>query len=199
MKALLITFLVLTGVAVADKPRKGMLNTYSSLWTNSPFTSKPPTIVDGPIEDPLKDYVLLGVSPIGAGNYRVTMINKKTPDERIMIFSDDKNSDFKILGVTRKPGDPLGTVVKLSSGTTTGTVSYEEKLLTIAPPVQAKPPVPVPGKPPLPVLTPGGEQMRQPRPRVVPPPTPTTSGQSPQAVPQAPSQHGQQRPDRRRN
>ncbi len=42
MKATLISLIALTGVAIADIPRKGTLQTYSVLWNNSPFTSKPP-------------------------------------------------------------------------------------------------------------------------------------------------------------
>ncbi len=182
------------GVATAELPRKVPLQSYSTLWVNSPFTSKPPPPPPGETKNPLEDYALIGVSPVGANNYRVTLINKKQPDERIMVFSDDKNSDFKILGVTRKAGDPLGTVVSLQSGSVTGTVSYEEKLLTLTPPAATAPQL-QPGQQPIPGMPPqqqNGGQMRQPRPRVVPPPTPS----APQQV--QPAQQ-QQRPQRRRN
>lgn len=210
----ILVVLTLAGVAHADLPRKAPLQTYSTLWNNSPFTSKPPVESGIPEANPLEDYSLIGISPIGGSKYRVTLLNKKKPDERIMIFSDDANSEFKILGVTRKPGDPLGTVVSLSSGTKTGSVSFDEKLLTLAAPAPPKAAAPVPGQVPIPgqnpQLAPGVQ--RQPRPRVVPPPQPgqvpqpvpqqgqvPQAGQSPMPQPQPQNIQQQERPERRRN
>jgi hypothetical protein len=192
-----LLLLALTGVAAADLPKKAPLSRYSSLWTNSPFTSKPPPPEAGPENNPLDDYALIGVSPINDNNgYRVTLINKKKPDERITVDSDETVSGFKILGVTRKPGDPLGTVVRMSSGSMTGTVSFEENLLTVAAakaPPQAAPPQ-VPGQPPQPVPPGQAQPLRQPRPRVVPPPAPQAGAAAQPTAPQS-----SQRPFRRGN
>jgi hypothetical protein len=199
-----LLLLALTGVAAADLPKKAPLSRYTSLWTNSPFTSKPPPPEAGPENNPLDDYALIGVSPINDDNgYRVTLINKKKPDERITVDSDETVSGFKILGVTRKPGDPLGTVVRMSSGSMTGTVGFEENLLTVAAakaPPQAAPPQ-VPGQPPQPVppVPPGQAQpLRQPRPRVIPPPAPQ-AGAAAQAGQPQPVPQSSQRPFRRGN
>jgi hypothetical protein len=176
--------LALTGWVVADLPRKAPITKYTRLWTDSPFTSKPPPPEAGPVNNPLEDYALAGVSPILNG-YRVTLLNKKKPDERIIVEGDKATEGFKILSVVRKAGDPLGTVVKMMSGTVTGTVAFDEKLLTLAPPPAAKPQVPPgvkPGQPPIPGQA---APARQPRPRViVPPPTaqpaqPSSSSQRP--------------------
>lgn len=194
-------FLALTGVAVADVPKKAPLTRYTSLYTNSPFTAKPPPAEAGPVNNPLDDYALIGVSPIGqVGNavgYRVTLINKKKPDDRITVNSGQK-SDFKILEVVRKPGNPLGTVVRMSSGSMTGTVSFDEKLLAIAAPAPRAAPAAQPGQPPVlqpgqpPVLQPGQPvAQRQPRPRVVPPPAPAG------VQPNQPAQPNQPRAQRR--
>ena len=190
----------LTGIAFSEVPKKPSLSSYSSLWNNSPFTTKPPPI--GPGEDPniLDDYALLGISPIGSGKFRVTLINKKKPDDRIMVYSDSTTSEFKILGVTKKPGDPMGTVVSMSTGSKTGTVRFDEKLLTLAAPAQPKPAAPQPGQPVQPgqqVPQPQPGDVRQPRPRVVPPPTVPQPGQQ-QVQPGQPAQNIQ-RPERRRN
>ncbi len=194
-----LLLLALTGLAAADLPKKAPLSRYSSLWTNSPFTSKPPPPTPGEVANPLDDYALIGVSPLsGNDRYRVTLINKKKPEERITVDSDKTVSGFKILGVTRKPGDPLGTVVRMSSGSTTGTVAFDEKLLVVAAAKaapQAAPPQ-VPGQPAQPV-PPGQVQPppRQPRPRVVPPaPQASTPAQPGQPIPQS-----SQRPSRRGN
>lgn len=182
--------LALAGIALADLPKKTPSTKYSGLWTNSPFTSKPPPPTGDPENNPLDDYALVGVSSLGTKNYRVTIINKKKPDEpRIYLDSNSEIKGFKILGVTRKDGDPLGTVVRMQSGSMTGTVSYDQKLLTLVPPPAPKGNAQAAGGQPGqggPNLQPGQPAQvgganpqtgRQPRPRVVPPPAPTTGGQ----------------------
>lgn len=180
---ILLLSLALIGWATADLPKKAPISRYTGLWTNSPFTSKPPPPDAGPTVNPLEDYALVGVSPIGASptgdsNYRVTLLNKKKPEERVVVDSDNPKSTFKILKINRKPGDPLGTVVHMSSGAVEGDVSFDEKLLVlaIAPAAKVNPKA-QPGVPPVPVPQPQipGQPQRQPRPRVVPPPTPTTA------------------------
>ena len=200
LRILLLTF-ALAGAAAAVLPKKAPITKYVSLWTNSPFTSPPPPVEAGPAVNPLEDYALAGVSPVGSG-YRITLLNKKKPEERITVDSDNPKSDFKILEVTRKTGDPLGTVVRMSSGTVTGTVSFDEKLLTLATPPAAKTPpkappgVVVPGQP----MQPGqpgqpGQPPRAVRPRVVAPVNPAV-GQAPQpgssSQPQTSGQSSQQ-------
>jgi len=203
--------LALTGWACADLPKKAPISRYTTLWNNSPFTSKPPPpdAVDAP--NPLDDYALIGVSSLGNGTFRVTILNKKKPDEpRKYIESNQTKDGFRILEVIRKPGDPTGTTVKMQSGSLTGTISYDEKLLTITPAAPQAPPgvVNPPGVPPQPVpqpVDPNGQPIRQPRPRVVPPPappvgTPNQASQPPQPNTQAnPRQQQLQRPSRRGN
>lgn len=191
-----ILFVAASSLATAAVPKKVPLNTYRSLWTNSPFTSKP-IVNDTTVEvNPLDDYALIGVTPIDKG-YRVTLINKKQPDQRTVVDTNSTKTGFTILGVDRKPGNPLGTVVRMKSGNKTGTVSFDDKLLTlVAAPVAA--PIQqnrqnnglIPGQQPH--LQPGqqngqqgqqGQQVRQPRPRVVPPP-PTANGAAQQPQPQ---------------
>jgi len=193
--SILLAAFAFSGTVAADVPVKAPPTKYRTLWENSPFTSKPPPPEEGPVSNPLEDYALGGVSPI-SGGYRVTLLNKKKPEERITVDTDSPKSGFKILEVTRKSGDPLGTIVRMSSGALIGTVSFDDKLLTIAaPPAPAKTqPGAQPGQPPVPAANgqPGIPQ-RQPRPRVVPPPTP-------QAQPQQVSpSNNDQRPDRRRD
>jgi len=194
--SILLAAFAFSGTVAADVPVKAPPTKYRTLWENSPFTSKPPPPEEGPVSNPLEDYALGGVSPI-SGGYRVTLLNKKKPEERITVDTDSPKSGFKILEVTRKSGDPLGTIVRMSSGALIGTVSFDDKLLTIAaPPAPAKTqPGAQPGQPPVPAGANGqpGIPQRQPRPRVVPPPTP-------QAQPQQVSpSNNDQRPDRRRD
>lgn len=189
---MLLLALALAGWAAADLPKKAPITKYTRLWTDSPFTSKPPPPTAGPAANPLEDYALAGVSPV-AGGYRVTLLNKKKPDERIIVETDRPSEGFKILEVVRKAGDPLGTVVRMASGSVTGTVAFDMKLLTLAPPPAAKPPPQqpgvVPGGQPQQPQQPGQAAQRQPRPRVVAPPAPQT--------PQAQQPANNQRPTRR--
>lgn len=185
---ILLLSLALTGWAAADLPKKAPITKYTGLWTNSPFTSKPPPPAPPDAVDPLSDYCLAGVSPV-AGGYRVTLLNKKKPEERITVDPDNPKGDFKILEVTRKSGDPLGTTVRISSGAVTGTVSFDEKLLVLAAPpavkTAPKPPTAgapgAPGAPPMP----GNPAVREPRPRVIPP-APGGASANPTAPPSSP-------------
>jgi hypothetical protein len=202
---ILLFSLALTGWAVAVLPKKAPITKYISLWTNSPFTSKPPPVEAGPTVNPLEDYALAGVSPVGTG-YRVTLLNKKKPEDRITVNTDNPKSEFKVLEVIRKAGDPLGTVVRMSyspvtetgtaASTVTGDVSFDEKLLALAAPPATKvapkapPGVVVPGQPLLPgQTTQPGQAPRTPRPRVVPPVNPA-AGQ-PTAQPGQPGSSSQ--------
>ncbi len=178
---LVLLTLALSGGAMADLPKKVLLVKYAGLWNNSPFTSKPAPLPPPDAVNLLGDYALAGVSPVGDG-YRVTLLNKKKPEERITVDSDNPKNGFQILDVTRKAGDPLGTVVRMSSSGVIGTVSFDEKLLALAPAPavnKARPNMPpgvaIPGQPP----PPGGPSQRQPRARVVPPSATSgaTSGQ----------------------
>ena len=197
-RIVLLVLALAAWAAAADLPKKAPLTKYTGLWTNSPFTSKPPPPETGPVVNPLEDYALAGVSPVRSG-YRVTLLNKKKPEERITVDSDNLKSDFKILKVTRKAGDPLGTVVLMQSGTVKGPVTFDEKLLALAAPPAPKVPAAAtaPGQPGQPQLGQPGQpqpgqpgQSRQPRPRVVPPPAITPPGAAAAGQPQ-PGQPGQ--------
>lgn len=208
---LCLALLISAGWAAADLPRKAPLTKYQGLWTNSPFTTKPPPDEGGPPPpNPLEDYALAGVSPI-QGGYRVTIINKKKPDERKYVYSDQANAShgFKILSVERDPANVRGTVVHMMSGSTKGTVTYDEKLLTISTPAPQQPPNPgAQGKPAVhggaaqvpnqPGVQPGANPqnpqnnqsggVRAPRPRVIgPPPVPQAPTTGQQTTPSSPA------------
>jgi hypothetical protein len=176
----------LTAVLHAGVPQKQPLGNYNRLWTNSPFTSKPPIVGAGPIANPLEDYALLGVSPIANG-HRVTLINKKQADQRITVETGKTSADgFSIIKVNREAGQPLNTTVLMASGSMQGTVSFDEKLLTIAAPPPTAPAAQAPGQvPPQIQGQPATPQtiQRQPRPRVVPPPAPGQPNAAPAQIP----------------
>jgi hypothetical protein len=184
--------LLLPAVAFAGAPQKKNVTSYSPLWTNSPFTSKPPPPDRGPELSAFDDWALGGVSEI-EGGYMVTLLHKKNAGENQIIRPSGTISTAKDGMKYLKPGDPgsfkvervdfgksswKDTSVQLSSGGRTGAVKFDEKLIApaaSAAPGQNRPPG-QPGQPPLPgiqnppgVITPQQPGVRPPRQRVLPP------------------------------
>lgn len=198
---LLLILPALTAVLHAGVPQKQPLGNYAKLWTNSPFTAKPPVAGAAPVANPLEDYALLGVSPIGNNGYRVTLINKKQADQRITVETGKTSADgFSIIKVNRTAGEPLKTTVEMSSGAMQGMVAFDPALLTIAAPAPPAPPGQPPGQVPPQIQgqpIPGQVIQKQPRPRVVPPPAPGNPNFNP-AAGQIQGQPNQSRPFIRR-
>ncbi len=138
ISVILFASLAFTGLVMAETPKKAPSTKYERLWKDSLFTSKPPELRPVEPTNALDDYALLGVSPIPEG-YRVTLMNKKNPEERVSVDSGKTVGGFKIVEVSRKPGDPLGTVIRMMSGSLTGTVAFDEKLLTLKTTAPVKP------------------------------------------------------------
>jgi hypothetical protein len=199
---LLLILPALTAVLHAGVPQKQPLGNYANLWTNSPFTAKPPVAGAAPVANPLEDYALLGVSPIGNNGYRVTLINKKQADQRITVETGKASpAGFSITKVNREAGQPLKTTVEMASGSMQGTVSFDEKLLAIAAPPPPAPTGQAPGQVQPQIQgqpgAPGQVIQKQPRPRVVPPPAPGNPNFNPAAA-QPQGQPNQPRPFNRR-
>lgn len=207
MSSYLLLSLLFCSMLHADGPQKAPLTRYTGLWTNSPFTSKPPPPEAAPTVNPFDDYTLSGIAPV-PGGYRITLVNKTNPEEKRVIEPGIKN-EFTVVSVDRNPDKALGTTVVLSSGTLQGTVTFEPELLTLNSP---PPPPPPANLPPGVIPSEGNQQQtqpeqnlqrepqRQPRPRIVPPPIPT-QGQPQQqggARVQAQDGRGERRGDRRR-
>ncbi len=168
--------------AHANIPKKQPLVKYSGLWTNSPFTAKPPVVQAAPPVNPFDDFTLTGIAPV-PGGHRITIMSKKNPDMK-RIIEPGGTSEFKVVSVNRNPEQALGTSVVLSSGSIQGTVTFEPKLITLkaAPAAPAAPAGPqgnqnLPPGARIQVITnqnPNGQPaQRVPRPRIVPPPAPT--------------------------
>lgn len=160
---------LLCGAALADIPQKLPLTRFSGLWNDSPFTSKPPPEEVAAQVNPLDDFTLTGIAPV-PGGYRVTIINKKNPEQKEVIEPGGK-SPYKIVSVNRNPDVSLGTTVVLAAGSVRGTVAFEQEMLTLKtaqgePEPQQAPAVITPQTP----ANNTNDQQRQPRPRIMPPP-----------------------------
>jgi hypothetical protein len=172
IRNILIIAPFLFAVVHAGIPQKAPPVKYTGLWTNSPFTSKPPPPPPGEVKNPLDDFTLTGIAPV-PGGYMITIMSKKDPTKK-MVITPGGDSEFKVVSVNRNPGERLGTTVVLSAGSVQGTVSFEPELITIkAPPAaaqQANNPTLPPGV--TPAQAAGAQTpQRPPRPRIVPPPT----------------------------
>jgi hypothetical protein len=181
----------------ANTPKKQPLVKYTGLWTNSPFTSKPPVVEPGTAENPFEDFTLTGIAPV-PGGHRITIVSKKNPDIK-KVIEPGGTGEFKVVSVNRNPQKTLGTTVVLSSGSIQGTVTFEPELITLKA-ATAAPEAPQnnPNEPPIPPnQNPGGQPgQRLPRPRIVPPPIPAANQQQQQQQQNQPS--GERRDSRRR-
>lgn len=160
-------WLGVASVVCAGAPTQPTLTRYSKLWVNSVFTTPP--VQDIPEkENPLEDYALGGISKLEDGYYAI-LFNKEKPDERVVIYPGRKN-EFEVLDVKWPTDSWRDAVVTLKSGSITGTVSFDDKLLAVkTAPTAAPQGRPNPGvKPPTPG-TPTPPGTRTPRPRVVVP------------------------------
>jgi hypothetical protein len=166
---------VICSFSHAEIPEKKPALYYSKLWTESPFTTKPPEIKNNLIGDPFKDYHLTGIAPV-EGGYRITIANKK--DKKKTVIEPGSTSKFKVISVKRNPEISLGTVVTLDDGRVQGEVRFEPTLVVLNTPTTAKPVNQVPPSTPTavnPEQPNNGEAVQPPprRPRVVPPSKPT--------------------------
>ena len=176
LSILLLTAASFYTLVNAGIPRKEPLVKYTGLWTKSPFTSKPPPVTAGPTVNPLDDFTLTGIAPV-PGGYRITIISKKNPELK-KVIEPGRTGEFTVVSVNRNPDKALGTTVVLSTGSVQGTVSFEKEMLTLkAPPAPKRQQVKLP-----PGIRPGqanparaNTAKRQPRPRIVPPPTPANT------------------------
>ncbi len=179
---------VICAFSHAEIPEKKPAQYYSKLWTNSPFTTKPPEIINPIIGDPFKDYHLTGIAPV-EGGYRITIANKK--DKKKTVIEPGSTSKFKVISVKRNPEVSLGTVVTLDDGRVQGEVRFEPTLVVLNTPTTATKPVNQlpPGTPNVvnPEQPNNGEAVQPPprRPRVVPPskPNPKAANENSQSRP----------------
>ncbi len=151
--------------------------------------------------------MLTGIAPV-QGGYRITIENKKNTEQK-KVIEPGGSGEFKVVSVKYDPDILLDSTVILSHGSIQGTVGFEPELISLKaapavavnaqvnanlPPGVNVPPVPgANGQPQVNTNTDPNAQ-RQPRPRIVPPPT--GAGGVPQ--PQNAGGSSQQRRDFRR-
>lgn len=160
-----VTFIVCSFVIAANAavPRSDVPETqYQELWKNSPFTSRPAAPVT---VEPLKEYALGGISKLDDGYFAI-LLNRKKPDEKIVIYPGRKN-EFEVLDV-KWPGDSWrDAVVTVGNGSYSGVVKFDEKLLSLK---SAAAPTPrnsrLPMMPDVKSSTPTETGNRTPRPRI---------------------------------
>ncbi|MFK7851336.1 MAG: hypothetical protein AB8D78_10195 [Akkermansiaceae bacterium] len=136
-KSAILTLILagLTSPVWGEIPRKAPITRYTGLWTNSPFTSKPPPPTVVSTINPLDDFVLTGIAPV-PGGYRITVINRKDPTNKEVI-EPGGNSDFELVSVNRNPEVSLGTTVVLAVNGKQGTVTFDRAAITLNSPPAA--------------------------------------------------------------
>ena len=183
---IIITFLLAGCVFVhAQAPRKNALSKYRQLWEKSLVTIPP----DPPLPEEekkvtlLDDYVLGGWTQTSQG-YLVSLINSKSPKERLTIAPGMPNKGgYQVLEVERDPMNYKASRVLIQVGVDQKWIGYEDKFLTLQQPPaaqknrgkQAAPQRRNPAVPPLPNANnqqaqPAKPAVRKPRVRRVPVP-----------------------------
>lgn len=185
---------------MADVPSKPADTKYSTLWSNSPFTSKPPPPPPGDVDEAFADWTLGGVSSV-EGGYMITLLHKKnagetqiirprgiqkTTADKIEWLETGAPGTFKLDKVERGKGGWKDISVHLTSGGKSGVVRFDDK--NLVPKSSGPAPVgnrqgqpgqpgvqPQPGAQPQPGQqnpNPAAPGVRQPRQRVLPPAAP---------------------------
>lgn len=177
MKTLLILTLIPT-VMFAAAPKKPLPGRYAALYNSSPFTTPAPLPINQmAMSNPLDDWALGGVSKFPDG-YFVILLNKKRPDEKVVI-QPGSASEYEVIEVVDGGRDYTGTQVKLRyQKNIIGTVTFDQKLLSVKSPEQglvapANQPSMPPGVQPMQGgLDRGNRIGPQPRLRTIAPPAP---------------------------
>ncbi|MES2982549.1 MAG: hypothetical protein V4727_09570 [Verrucomicrobiota bacterium] len=199
---------ILCASSRADVPKKVPFQTYSRLWTKSPFT-KEREKTDLPIQkSPFDDYHLTGIAPVDGG-YHIVISSKKDKAAKKIVIEPGTESRYKVVSVDRNSGERYGTTVTLTDGNFQGVVRFEPTLVVLNTPVTAKtinqaPPGFDPNQPNQPpngqLNQPNNGQPNQPNNGKPNPNTPTRSRIVPPVKPaqNTPNQNPQTRPSRNR-
>jgi len=153
---------------LGNPPRKRSMNELSSLWINSPFTTKPAAAL---AQNSLNEWTLAGISGNPNTGYTVTLLNKKDRNNRKRIHTSGLNNEkstsgFKVLEVNQASGSNYKTSkVKVSIGSDIGWVEYDQAILS-APKVKAPPTLTnrrtTPARPTSPVARPASTNSQLP-------------------------------------
>ena len=81
----ILAFAASGSLALAAVPKKVPVTSYSKLWSQSPFTTKPPPKSTVDENSALDDWTLGGVSEVTGGGYMITLLNKKNVGESQII------------------------------------------------------------------------------------------------------------------
>ena len=84
--------------------------------------------------------MLGSISPSGNG-YSVTLINKKDRKDRIRFLPGFSAGEFKLLDVKQDSVSSMNSKVRISKGSQTAWITYDEKLIKARPSVASKSPV----------------------------------------------------------
>ena len=125
--------LIATMPVLANPPKKLSINQFSKLINFSPFTIKPESPVDKPVESPLEQDWMLGSIRPNKDGHSVTLINKKDRKNRIRFIPGFSSGDFELLKVEQDSKNSSNSRVKVRKGTLTAWLTYDEKLIKIKP------------------------------------------------------------------
>lgn len=115
--------------ASAAVPKKRLPHHYETLWTNSPFTSKPIEPSTSPPPNPVEDYTLAGLSRVEDGWF-VVLIHKIDRSKRIRLSPHQCTaSGFGVVAIEHPTTRQVR--VKIEAEGQSAWVQFEPKFLTL--------------------------------------------------------------------
>lgn len=119
-------------------PKEPVLKRYESLWTDSPFTSRPPAVVPPDRRNALKDYTLASLCRVKHG-WHVVLLHKKDRNKRIRLEPrGSSESGFKVISVENPTTRQARVEIEARGGK--GWVRFESEFLEIRMATTGRPP-----------------------------------------------------------
>jgi hypothetical protein len=127
----------LAGVATAEPPRKPTVFQFNALIERSPFTIRPTSSGSTPSSPLEREWMLGSIRPNGEG-WSVTLINKKNRKDRVRLIPGFAAGGFQLLDVKQDPQSAENSRVRVSKGSQTAWIGYDESLIKVRPPAKSK-------------------------------------------------------------
>jgi hypothetical protein len=131
-RAIIIAGLVAAGVVHAVPPRKPAASQFNILVAKSPFTIRATsegTRLLSPLE---KEWMLGSIRPnTGGTGWSVTLINKKDRKKRLRFVPGFSPDGYELLEVRQDTKSPKASEVKVSDGSQTAWIAYDDNLIKV--------------------------------------------------------------------
>ena len=128
----IIVGLVAASVVHAVPPRKPAASQFNILVSQSPFTIRATSGATRSLSPLEKEWMLGSIRPnTGGTGWSVTLINKKDRKNRLRFVPGFSPEGYELLEVKQDTRNPSASEVKVSDGSQTAWISYDENLIKV--------------------------------------------------------------------